>query len=538
MGSSRLYRKLPFLDSIRLLELTQDEKKGSVCGHLILSKLEDTPSYAALSYVWGDPSPQDPLFAVDGFELRIRQSLNHALGTLLSGDEKRLLWIDQICIDQENITEREHQVTLMSKIFKQAQRVICWLGPDDEHTGHAFDLSTVLAIDGSGSEFWKEPMQRLMQAGLFRHMLDLVNPTGIPFSALAALVKIPWFGRLWIVQEVALASKIEFRCGGATIDGDITWGCKKSHDRLNALFGLAFPYDSNSAWFQPGYSITGPELYIRFAKDYINETDSLDILHFSGCGDAENYSLYYIAGTPVLEPRTPADDVPSWAPDWRVQSRPLVLLPDPGYNVKSQFAATLSKADYFFDDDNQTLHVRALLVDQIAGCGWPYYLSLCQDLQMTENEIFEQWYELAKEHLDSNTFETMFSSTLVMDARVTLTERGSLNVNQDEVPTLFEHWKKLVGKSSEPCIPNDALQSIEGFARYRYVAEEVCRNRQLLNTVKLITFILIILLINKLLNKANKGRSILIGGKYEAEMLAPEPRPGDQLVNKINKLKS
>ncbi|KAK6716716.1 hypothetical protein SNK04_007667, partial [Fusarium graminearum] len=91
---------------------------------------------------------------------------------------------------------------------------------------------------------------------------------------------------------------------------------------------------------------------------------------------------------------------------------------------------------------------------------------------MTENEIFEQWYELAKEHLDSNTFETMFSSTLVMDARVTLTERGSLNVNQDEVPTLFEHWKKLVGKSSEPCIPNDALQSIEGFARYRYVAEE------------------------------------------------------------------
>lgn len=263
-----------------------------------------------------------------------------------------------------------------------------------------------------------------------------------------------------------------------------TWGCKKSHDRLNALFGLAFPYDSNSAWFQPGYSITGPELYIRFAKDYINETDSLDILHFSGCGDAENYSLYYIAGTPVLEPRTPADDVPSWAPDWRVQSRPLVLLPDPGYNVKSQFAATLSKADYFFDDDNQTLHVRALLVDQIAGCGWPYYLSLCQDLQMTENEIFEQWYELAKEHLDSNTFETMFSSTLVMDARVTLTERGSLNVNQDEVPTLFEHWKKLVGKSSEPCIPNDALQSIEGFARYRYVAEEVCRNRVMFITVK------------------------------------------------------
>jgi hypothetical protein len=533
----RPYRELPSSDSIRLLELTRDETKDSICGRLVLSKLDDIPSFAALSYVWGNPSSEDPLFQVDGYELKIRQSLNHALRALVSGSDKILLWIDQICIDQDNVSEQEHQVKLMSKIFRQARRVICWLGPDDRDAGYAFDLSIVLAINGSDSTFWKEPMQRLIQAGFIREISDLFNFTKVPLSALTELVKNPWFGRLWIVQEVALASKLEFRCGGCTIDGDMlfvavrtissslhsppapwllepfrhalrlgqlraqvagnihcsyphlahtfsTWHCKKTHDRLNALFRLAFPHNSRSAWFEPSYSITGTELYIKFAKDYINETGNLDILHFSGCGGSERYSLNCTSGTAVLELSPPADDILSWAPDWRVQSRPLALLPHPGYDIQSKFTATLSKADHFFDDNDRILHVRASLVDEIAACGWPYYLSLCRDLEITEHSIFEQWYELAKYHLSSDTFEAMFSSTLVMDARVTLTEKGSLNLNQDEIPTLFECWKNSIGKGSSPWNPDNDTQSIEGSARYGYVAEEVCRNRVMFITKK------------------------------------------------------
>ncbi|RKK68451.1 hypothetical protein BFJ69_g13609 [Fusarium oxysporum] len=535
MDSPRLYHKLPFPDSIRLLELSQDEMKDSICGHLVLSRLKDTPCFAALSYVWGCASSEDPILKVDGFELKIRQSLKHALDALFYGSNKILLWIDQICIDQENYIERQFQVTLMSKIFRQAQRVICWLGLDDENTKIAFDLSTVLAIEGFDLESWKEPMQRLVEAGFISDISDLVNPARVPLSALAWLVKKTWFGRLWTVQEVALASKLEFRCGGSTIDGDIffaairrisssvhnppaplvlepfrhairlgqlraqiadtiscsyphlahtfsTWGCTKNEDRLNALFGLAFPYNCDSTWFQPRYDLTGPELYIKFAKDYIKETGNLDILHFSGCGDSEKYSLYYIGGIPVLEPSPPADDVPSWVPDWRVQSRPLVLLSDPGYDVKSHFTATLSKVDYFFDENEHKLHVRALLVDEIVACGYPYYLSLCRDLQITEHGIFEQWYELAKDHLNSDTFENMFSSTLVMDARMILTERGALNVNQDEIPTLFKYWQKMMTADSLFYDPDEALQLIEGSARYGYVAEEVCRNRAMFIT--------------------------------------------------------
>ncbi|KAH7228467.1 heterokaryon incompatibility protein-domain-containing protein [Fusarium redolens] len=535
MDSPRLYHKLPFPDSIRLLELSQNETKYSICGHLVLSRLEDTPCFAALSYVWGCASSEDPILQVDGFELKIRQSLKHAIDAIFSGSDKILLWIDQICIDQENYIERQFQVTLMSKIFRQAQRVICWLGPDDENTKIAFDLSTVLAIEGSDLASGKEPMQRLVEAGFIHDISDLVNPAKVPLSALAWLVKNTWFGRLWIVQEVALASQLEFRCGGSTINGDIffaairrvsssvhnppaplvlepfrhavrlgqlraqiadaiscsyphlahtfsTWDCTKNEDRLNALFGLAFPYNSDSTWFQPRYDLTGPELYIKFAKDYIKETGNLDILHFSGCGDSEKYSLYYIGGIPVLEPSPPVDDVPSWVPDWRVQSRPLVLLSDPGYDVRSHFTATLSKVDYFFDENEHKLHVRALLVDEIVACGYPYYLSLCRNLQITEHGIFEQWHELAKDRLNSDTFENMFSSTLVMDARMMLTERGALNVNQDEIPTLFKYWQKMMRNDSLSYDPDEALPVIEGSARYGYVAEEVCRNRAMFIT--------------------------------------------------------
>lgn len=520
-----------------MLELTQDETHQSICGHLVLSRLEDNPSFAALSYVWGSASPEDPILKVDGFELKIRQSLKHALEAIVSGSEKMLLWIDQICIDQENYTERESQVALMAKIFRQAQRVICWLGLDDETTKIAFDLSTILAIDESEPVPWKESMQRLIKAGIVRRIDDLVDPDKIPLPALAYLVKKTWFGRLWIVQEVAFASKLEFRCGAVTIDGEVffrtimrissslqnppaplllepfqhavklgqlraqvanatlcsyphlahtfsTWDCTKVEDRLNALFGLAFPYSSDSAWFQLRYNLTGPELFTKFAKDHVKGNGNLDILHFSGCGDSEKYSIDYGGGIARLELSPPEDDVPSWVPDWRVQSRPLVLLPDLGSGANSNFAATLSKVDYFFDESEDKLHVRALLVDEIVACGYPYYPSLCRDLQTTVHAIFEQWYELAKSYLDSDTFERMFSSTLVMDARVTLTERGALDVKQHEIPTLFRYWQRMM--MNEPVLydADENLKLAEGSARYGYVAEEVCRNRAMFITKK------------------------------------------------------
>jgi hypothetical protein len=530
MNSSRLYQRLPCPDSIRLLELTRQGPDNSIRGHLVQSRLDDTPRFAALSYVWGCASPNDPTLQVDGFELRVRQSLAHALDTILSDVATIMLWIDQICIDQENDLEREHQVKLMWRIFKHAQRVVCWLGPHEEDVDYAFDLLKTLVPNTPDSDAWKKAAEKLSRAGYFSDLSDLFDPTKAPFSVLAALVNRPWFSRLWIVQEVALASELEFRCGGTTIEGRLffaafqtissiihdppmpwllkpfrhavklgqlraqvaagrpcsyphlaqafsTWDCKKSHDRLNALFGLVFLDTPLCTWFQPSYSMTGPDLFMRFAKDYIKQSGNLDVLHFAGCGDAEKYSLSQAGVTFIIEPSPPADDVPSWAPDWRVQSRPLVLLPYPGYDAQAHFAATTSKADYCLNENCQTLRVRALLVDEIVVCGPPYHASLCKDLQITDHEIFGIWYELAKSYLNNDNFKYMFTSTLVMDARVTLAERGALNVQREEIATIFRHWVKRSIAGTMPYCTEDSHDLSEGSARFGYVAEEVCRNR-------------------------------------------------------------
>ncbi|KAF4446779.1 HET-domain-containing protein [Fusarium austroafricanum] len=535
MDSSRLYQKLPFPDSIRLLELTQRGSDHSTCGRLLLSRLGDTPCFAALSYVWGCASSNDPLFQVNGFELKIRQSLAYALDSLLSSGNKSLLWIDQICIDQENDLEREHQVKLMSKIFRQAQRVIFWLGPHEKDTKYAFDLLKVLAVNATDSKIWNEAVQSLNRAGFFSHPSDLFNPAKVSFLALAGLLNRPWFSRVWIIQEVVLASKLEFLCGGSTIEGSIlfevvqmitsiihdppmpwllkpyrhaiklgqlraqvaggihcsyphlaqtfsTWNCKEIHDRLNALFGVVFLNDPLSAWFQPKYSITGPELYIRFARDYIKHSGNLDILHFAGCGDSEKFSLSKVNGTFLLQLSPPADDVPSWAPDWRVQSRPLVLLPHPAYHVQSHFAATTSEPDSYLDEECQRLRVRALLVDEITVCGPPYYASFCRGIQITEHEIFGIWYEMMKGHFDSNEFESIFSSTIVMDAKVTLTERSAMNVHRKDIAPGFKHWMKRLMQDAEPFHSDDSDEPSEGAAHFSYVAEEICRNRTMFVT--------------------------------------------------------
>lgn len=79
-------------------------------------KLETVPlsqlagqKYEALSYAWGDPTKSHEIF-VNGKVLKITTNLHVALQYLRQPDVARVLWIDAICIDQENISEKNHQV--------------------------------------------------------------------------------------------------------------------------------------------------------------------------------------------------------------------------------------------------------------------------------------------------------------------------------------------------------------------------------------------------------------------------------------------
>ncbi|KAF2824444.1 HET-domain-containing protein, partial [Ophiobolus disseminans] len=83
--------------------------------------------YRCLSYTWGE-SPAEHQILLNGDTFCVRKNLFEFLEIavrLLSYD---LLWVDAICIDQTNVTERGHQVKRMDIIYKGAVQVLIWLG--------------------------------------------------------------------------------------------------------------------------------------------------------------------------------------------------------------------------------------------------------------------------------------------------------------------------------------------------------------------------------------------------------------------------
>lgn len=92
------------------------------------------PPYETISYVWGKPVLSDIIF-LDNTIHPLTPSLSNALRRLRHKTEPRLVWADQVCVDQKNHDERNQQVKLMGRLYKEAERVLVWLGDDEESLG-------------------------------------------------------------------------------------------------------------------------------------------------------------------------------------------------------------------------------------------------------------------------------------------------------------------------------------------------------------------------------------------------------------------
>jgi hypothetical protein len=75
---------------------------------------------------------------IDGVVVEVRWNLWNALLELRHEQDARTLWIDAICINQDDISERNHQVTQMGTIYKNSVRCVAWLGPSDSLLNDAF----------------------------------------------------------------------------------------------------------------------------------------------------------------------------------------------------------------------------------------------------------------------------------------------------------------------------------------------------------------------------------------------------------------
>lgn len=90
--------------------------------HATISGIE----YVCLSYRWGPPAPVK-IILINGKQFAVRQNLFDFLENVRP-TWNTSLWIDAMCIDQSNISERNHQVGQMGVIFSRALTVCVWLG--------------------------------------------------------------------------------------------------------------------------------------------------------------------------------------------------------------------------------------------------------------------------------------------------------------------------------------------------------------------------------------------------------------------------
>ncbi|KAH8594109.1 heterokaryon incompatibility [Bisporella sp. PMI_857] len=98
---------------------------------IVITQLGDSVTYQALSYMWGDPEPKY-LVQLNRKKFKVRKDLHKALFHIFPLKGKLNFWADEVCINQDDMQERESQVSLMRDIYKEAERVWAWLGQGTE----------------------------------------------------------------------------------------------------------------------------------------------------------------------------------------------------------------------------------------------------------------------------------------------------------------------------------------------------------------------------------------------------------------------
>ena len=321
------------------------------------------PDFEALSYAWGDVSDRQDIFvqkrtklAATGTypssrrtTLSITLNLSQALRYIRYKEQPRVLWIDAVCVDQQNLDERGKQVMRMPDIYRSAKGVIAWLGPESSTSPLAMKI--VVHIGSTVTVDFKQLTFNLTSDSYhsFKHCRESLQLDKEAYRAIRNLLDRSWFKRLWILQELYLGrDRIHMMCGFERTSwehfcyaldylrrsnasdpdkiGDElhrVWltmmyreygfpdtlidlllrtrslRCTDPRDKVYALLNLV---TNQSSDIQPDYSKSTSETFRSIIEDSLNKCKTLQLL--ANC---------------VLRGRTLS--MPSWVPDWSVQSQ-------------------------------------------------------------------------------------------------------------------------------------------------------------------------------------------------------------------------
>ena len=203
MSSQDVYSQAPIVTArreIRILALAPGIDNDVLCGNLIVESLDyDDLHYTALSYTWSGPV-RDSAIIIGGVSLRITENLKLALHGIRGPTRPKNMWIDAICINQNDSEEKNVQVSMMGDIYASATRTIVWLGERSADSD--------VAMDFIGS---------IRQRTLDKLEGDS-DANSIPLRAVTDLMRRRWWTRIWVVQEALMSRRVIVQCGERKVD--------------------------------------------------------------------------------------------------------------------------------------------------------------------------------------------------------------------------------------------------------------------------------------------------------------------------------
>ncbi|PVH82980.1 HET-domain-containing protein [Cadophora sp. DSE1049] len=327
LGELQYHPLQPF--SIRLLRIplysVNDKLELALEHYACDSQYRCAVAYTALSYCWGDAKDTVTIL-VNNARLAITRSLQAAL-LELKRREYEYVWIDAICINQNDNEERGHQILKMRNIYHNAQATVVWLGEEDKHTKKAFDMCNILKRDFPKHPFLTEVTEdtftkRIMELSS-KHPENLKILEG--WSSVAALIALPYWARTWIIQEVAISCSATLLWGSQTMDIETLRLCLETLRKYSPTIW---------SYFEGIEHITGL-VSLRLSVDDVrrrvhsSETSSaedlLGVLSLSCLSKASELrdKVFGVLGLAVIDVicldhgRVPRrDDLPSWIVDW------------------------------------------------------------------------------------------------------------------------------------------------------------------------------------------------------------------------------
>ncbi|ROV94094.1 hypothetical protein VMCG_08242 [Cytospora schulzeri] len=132
------HQPLPDKDHIRLIEVLDINDDGVRC-QLTCWPINNAPQYDAISYAWGDPNLRT-LITINDRRLAVTQNCEYVLRQARWHGMSRYHWVDAICIDQKNNSEKTEQVSRMADIYRDAQRVLACVGTHDDSSRLLFSF--------------------------------------------------------------------------------------------------------------------------------------------------------------------------------------------------------------------------------------------------------------------------------------------------------------------------------------------------------------------------------------------------------------